>query len=67
MPADGIPSCPFASNGDVGTSRLEELLLRLRSYASPNISARIKTFHLEEQRVAAWSQLSSCFCYDLHI
>jgi len=26
MPADGIPRCPFASNGDVGTSRLEELL-----------------------------------------
>ena len=42
MPADGIPSCPFASNGDIGTSRLEELLLRLRSYASPNIRARIK-------------------------
>jgi hypothetical protein len=27
--------------------------LRLRSYASPNIRARIKTFNLEEQRVAA--------------
>jgi hypothetical protein len=26
MPADGIPGCPFASNGDVGTSRLEGLL-----------------------------------------
>jgi hypothetical protein len=26
MPADGIPRCPFASNGDVGTSRLEEQL-----------------------------------------
>jgi hypothetical protein len=23
MPADGIPRCGFASNGDVGTSRLE--------------------------------------------
>jgi hypothetical protein len=37
MPADGIPSCPFGSNGDVGTPRLEELLLRLGSYASPII------------------------------
>jgi hypothetical protein len=26
MPADGIPRCRFASNGDVGTSRLEEQL-----------------------------------------
>jgi hypothetical protein len=26
MPADGIPRCGFASNGDVGTSRLEEQL-----------------------------------------
>jgi hypothetical protein len=26
MPADGIPRCPFAANGDVGTSRLEEQL-----------------------------------------
>ena len=23
MPADGISRCPFASNGDIGTSRLE--------------------------------------------
>jgi len=26
MPADGIPRCPFASNGDVGTSRIEQQL-----------------------------------------
>jgi hypothetical protein len=26
MPADGIPRLPFASNGDVGTSRLERQL-----------------------------------------
>jgi hypothetical protein len=26
MPADGILRCPSASNGDVGTSRLEEQL-----------------------------------------
>jgi hypothetical protein len=28
MPADGIPRGPSASNGDVGTSRLEAQLLR---------------------------------------
>jgi hypothetical protein len=26
MPADGIPRCPYTSNGDIGTSRLEEQL-----------------------------------------
>ena len=26
MPADGNPRCPFASNGDVGTSRMQEQL-----------------------------------------
>jgi len=26
MPADGISRCPSTSNGDVGTSRLEEQL-----------------------------------------
>jgi hypothetical protein len=26
MPADGIPRCPFASNGDVGTPHLEKQL-----------------------------------------
>jgi hypothetical protein len=26
MPADGIPRCPSTSNGDIGTSRLEEQL-----------------------------------------
>jgi hypothetical protein len=41
--------------------------LLLKSYASPNIRARTKTFILEQQRVAARSALSSCFCYGLHI
>jgi hypothetical protein len=44
----------------------ENELLR-ESYASPSIRARTKTFILEQQRVAARSELSSCFCYGLHI
>jgi hypothetical protein len=37
MPADGIPRCGFASNGDVGTSRLEGAALNktTRSDAHP--------------------------------
>jgi hypothetical protein len=36
MPADGIPGCPFASNGDVGTPRLEDQLKSTtRSHARP--------------------------------
>jgi hypothetical protein len=39
----------------------------LKRYASQNIWARIKARRLEARRVAAWTRLSSCFCYGLHI
>jgi hypothetical protein len=39
----------------------------LKRYASPNIWARIKARSLEARRVAARTQLSSCFCYGLRI
>ena len=56
MPAESIPRCPFGSNGDLGSSRLEE---QLDGKITPSDATKEALYgwarHIRQKLVAAMS------------